>query len=976
MRKKTEDLFLKRSRPLYKKKDLKILVNSKTLINTINNNNIYKDMPKFGTKESNNKNNIPQIVNSNKEKKFGKEILNRYESSNNIVDNLINNENLDNSFRKRYKKINSQRIIKKYSMDNYKNEDISIIDNIEYYINKDSKQMNYSKSKNIKISENNNPFALKKDKNMISSFKENILQKNKDKDYPSSNRKNLLNNNFITQYQNFDTNEKETHIINNGKNKNKYNICINNPNFSPKLFFDYKRTSNLLSKNNTIENNKFNLFRKKKVYIGSNYNNSNINTHHTSYKNITSNNEFDFQNNFSIKNNKKLINNEENNDDIPTKSKIYSFNINIGNKNSSNNLENLCYNQTISNENSYFNDKNASNRQHNFKTENKNYFYTNEQFNKFSSSNTFNCNYNINNNSHIHSKKKIKNKISNETNLKREKYSSAINIFNNKGGKELNEFKYNNFGKNNSSIINNINENELQKIVNKPKNNNGKRKLVKRIYNSFNKNYFNNIEKPKLYKTLSSNDLNDDINNYKKSNRNENIFNIENDYYNNFKFLKQTIEEKEKLTFDYHLNDVLEENRKKNNNHEKGKAFCFNNISKTERLHHYKDNRMSLKRNSFRNTEENKDVLNEEYNIDNIINKYKNNSFLYSKKQKNLKLKNLLFIYERLFKRKNSSFKSKIYDNRDGYIINDDKDDIIYKNNKNLKKKIKYLTPNTTKNKDDSNFILDQVNINNKMHTLNYENTTRTNKSNRRKFESCLESNEFIFNINQSKTLLNNIKCDNNSYIYTYHKMMPLIKNKNFESETNLDEQRKSKRLLYSNSQNTIDTKHFYDDINGNNIEEHLNINENYFEQIKNQAKESYSKIKLEESDIANKENCYKNSNEEINKVFLSNIKRPLITKIYYEDDKTSISNIKNRINFIRDNNISDNKTINNFHFSHKNNLRNGNIAENENDKEEGRKFSSVDNKEDFSIENNPDNLLLITKCPKCHYLFEQPSNL
>ena len=105
-------------------------------------------------------------------------------------------------------------------MDNYKNEDISIIDNIEYYINKDSKQMNYSKSKNIKISENNNPFALKRDKNMISSFKENILQKNKDKDYPSSNRKNLLNNNFITQYQNFDTNEKETHIINNGKNKN------------------------------------------------------------------------------------------------------------------------------------------------------------------------------------------------------------------------------------------------------------------------------------------------------------------------------------------------------------------------------------------------------------------------------------------------------------------------------------------------------------------------------------------------------------------------------------------------------------------------------------------------------------------------------------------------------------------------------------------------------------------------------------
>lgn len=61
---------------------------------------------------------------------------------------------------------------------------------------------------------------------------------------------------------------------------------------------------------------------------------------------------------------------------------------------------------------------------------------------------------------------------------------------------------------------------------------------------------------------------------------------------------------------------------------------------------------MNKKRNSLRNTEENKDALNDECNIDNIINKYKNNNFLYSRKQKNPKLKNLLFIYERLLKGK------------------------------------------------------------------------------------------------------------------------------------------------------------------------------------------------------------------------------------------------------------------------------------------------------------------------------------
>lgn len=263
------------------------------------------------------------------------------------------------------------------------------------------------------------------------------------------------------------------------------------------------------------------------------------------------------------------------------------------------------------------------------------------------------------------------------------------------------------------------------------------------------------------------------------------------------------------------------------------------------------------------------------------------------------------------------------------------------------------------------------------MYTLNYENSTRTNESNRRKLETRLENNEFIFNINQSKTLLSNIKYDNNSYIYTYSKMKSLIKNKNSESETHLDEQRNSKRLLNSNSQKTIDEKKFYDDFNGNNIEEDLNINENYFEQIKNEAKESYNKSNLEESDIANKENCYtKNSNEEINKEILNNIKRPIIINSNYEDDKNCILNFRNRVNFSRNNNIFDNKTINNCSFRHKNIKRNSNITENENDKEEGRKFSSVDNKEDFSIENNPDNLLLFAKCPKCHYLFEQKPNL
>ena len=985
MRKKTEELLLKRSRPLYKKKDLKILVNSKPLINASNKSNIFKNISKFHTQECNNKSNIPQAIITNKEKEFEKEAVNNYNSSNKIRVNFINNENFDNSFSKRYKKINSQKIVRKYSLDNYGIDDMIITDKIEFNNNKDVEPMNYSKSKNIKISDYDNPYSLKRNKNVLNSFKVNILQKNKEKDYSSSNNKNLLNKNYDAQYQDYGSHEEEKHIINieKNKNRNKYNICINNPNFSPKFYFDYKKTSNLLSNNYIIENNKFNLFRKKKICLSNNLNNNNINAHFISCKNMSSKNAFDLQNYFSIKNNKKLINNEENNDDIPIKNKIHSFNINIPNKNNSNNFENLYYNPTISNENSYFNDKSISNREHKFKTENKNYFYSNEQYSKSSSSNTFNCSHRVNNNSNINLKEKY-NKISIETNLKRNKYASATDIFNNKEKKEFSEFKKNKFEKNNLNIINNINENKLQKIVKKSKTSQVNRKKIKRIHTSFNKINFNYLEKPKLCKTLSSIDLNDDIINYKKYNLNENLFNMKNDYCNNAKFLKQSIEKKNQLISNYHPNDLLEKNEKINNKKKKGKAFCFNNNSKTDRLNHYNGNIINIRRNSVRNKEENKNVLNDEYDIDNIINKYKNNSFLYTRQKKNQKLKNLLFIYERLFKRKNPFLKSQIYDNTEENFMNGDKDDINYKKNKNQKTKIKYLTPNSTKNKDnDSNFIIDKANVNNKMHTLNYENTKRTNDSNRRKIVSCLENNEFIFNINHSRTLLSNIKCDNNSYNYTYRKMNSLIKNKNSESQINIDEKRKSKRLLYTNSENTIDGNHFYDDFNNQNIEKDLNINENYFEQIKKEAKERYSKSNIEESDIGNKENYNANNlYEESNKELMNNIKGPIIinNKSYlydnYGDDNKIISNIKSRVKYTRNNHISDNKTINNCSFRYKNIIRNSNITENENNKEEERKFSSVDNEEDFNIENNPDNLLLITKCPKCHFRFGQPTDL
>ena len=81
MKKKTEEILLKRSKRLFKKKDLKILANKKAIINTTSKNNILKEISKFHTQEYNIKNNFPQKLICPKKKVLDyleKEDLNRY----------------------------------------------------------------------------------------------------------------------------------------------------------------------------------------------------------------------------------------------------------------------------------------------------------------------------------------------------------------------------------------------------------------------------------------------------------------------------------------------------------------------------------------------------------------------------------------------------------------------------------------------------------------------------------------------------------------------------------------------------------------------------------------------------------------------------------------------------------------------------------------------------------------------------------
>ena len=527
MKKKTEEILLKRSRRLLKKKDLKILANKKAIINTTNKNNILKEISKFHTQEYDIKNNFPQrIICSNKKALdyLEKEDLNRYYYSNKILSGSINNENSDINLNKKCKLINSQKNLRKYSMDKYKarNNFSDIINGIEYYIDKNGNpnSMKFFKSNNMKENENK-PIAYiiqgSKNKNTLIDLKGNIIPKNKDGDYSISKDKILLVKNFDVQHPELRVYGEGNHkVINNENDKNQNNICLNSPNFSPKLYFDYKRITNLLANNNTIENNNFNLFRKKKVNAGNNSANK-INTHLTSPENISDKNMFGYQKHFSIQYNKNLINGEDNNDDIPFKNNVYSFALNNVNENNSNTLDNLYYNKTESNN---YNDKLIANKELNFRTNNKSILNINDECNQYSFFNIYDNNYKTNNNNILYKKEKNNNnntkypkKIYYETNLKRDRCSSAINIFNKNETNELsNTNKYNNYEKNNinSLKIDNIDENKIQKIAYKPKKNHVNRKIVKRKHHSFNKMNFNSQEQPTFSKILNSNDMNED----------------------------------------------------------------------------------------------------------------------------------------------------------------------------------------------------------------------------------------------------------------------------------------------------------------------------------------------------------------------------------------------------------------------------------------------------------------------------------
>ena len=1036
MKKKTEEIFLKINKGLYKKKDLKIIPNKKSTPNLSNKNNTNKERTKYYNLEIHDKYYIPKKINyyekeidnmenienmdntenmDNIENMDNSENINNIEnienedlnvnyktskilngSLNNENNGSLNNENSSIIYNERFMAINGQKNIDRYSMDKYENgneneDEINLLSNIEYYIDKNGipKSAKYLRSNSINNDDKPMAYIIQGsgDKNTLIDLKGNIIPQNEDGDYSISNEKVLLIKNFDVQHPELRVHGEGKHKFENNCDESQNNISSNNS--SPKLFFDYKRVTNLLANNNSIENNNstennnINLFRKKKINIGVNNNKiSNMYSPLTS-KQITTKNNLRFQKNSSFNNNKKLINDEDNNDDIQfneskcnkKKKKGNSSSIALNNNNNTNS-DNFEKDYKIyispSNKNNISNFNNNIENKPTFKTtENKNIFLAN----RYSPNNIYS------NSSAMCSNHKFSNKIEYSNKLKkRDKCSSAINIFN----------------KNEKNVLSDDNKKENKNIDSKVIYNNDKKKLNMRKNNSFNKFNFNannNNSLPVQNKELHSIILNDDINNNINNKKNKSDF-------NNKKNEKKLDEQNIQILSKYYSSNIQDKKIKN-----KRKNFCFNNNNDSNTYNNNnikKNKKINIKKISINNVEDDTNIKNEDNNIYSIINKYKNKSILNCRHSKNQKIKNLLFSFERLFKQKNpTTFHPKTDINKKFLKEDLDKDDINYKKNKTKKCKIKYLTPNAEKYIEINNY--EDINEKNRtqIYTYNQENSNKINENVKRKFITDDEKNidEFDFNITQSKTLLNNINYGINLNNYKFRKVKSFVQ-KNFSSlnQNKLKERKgdkKTKKLLYSISNNIIPNNQNYLDnfnIDNNNINNRekrkLNINMNYYYDSKNEESKSSNRNNLEDYSDLDKENNNSNSNINIvNKELLKNIKKPVIINsqscIYdnygHENNRNYKPNNKNKKNNNRNEYFFNNKTINNCSNRHKNILRNNNKNKNNINKKDIRKKYEKNNCNDDEKKLSTDNLLLITnitKCPQCHCLFGQPSQL
>ena len=301
MRKKPEDILLKLNKNLYKKKYLKIEPNKNQLIHFSSRYNSNKE-------KENKKDNYNRFYISEKKiyfnEKENSDVNNKYQKNylNKIVNGSPNNQISNFVYNKISKAINNQKKNRKYIIEDYRNRN----EHLKNYqdINENYRILDYCESNNL----NNN------EKDFIDLNKD-IIFKNKDENFLFFKKNNELNNDNYEEEFRTNNIEKINISKNNLKNNNNKNNSYSSS-VSPKLYFDYKRISNLLINNKSIENKTLNnnLFRKKKIKIK--VNNANKNIYNPTGNRQNNNEQKILFKNSSFNMKRKFVNNDDNNDDI------------------------------------------------------------------------------------------------------------------------------------------------------------------------------------------------------------------------------------------------------------------------------------------------------------------------------------------------------------------------------------------------------------------------------------------------------------------------------------------------------------------------------------------------------------------------------------------------------------------------------------------------------------------------------------
>ena len=875
--------------------------------------------------------------------------INKNRNNKNVKDN--NNENKFKEFTISQKDLNEGRLDNSLRMSKSRKPSSRAIESFNT-VNRNSQLQITIKN----TSEDNTPKTL--DYYNFSDFEENNNQKYKN----DNNYEYKVDN---VSFRNID----ET----SNKKNNKAKIVYSN---KPNNNYEENNNVNKMPKN---ENNSSSVIYKRRR-DSKNKNNSNNNSNNNNRNDNLKNNNYPEKNKIIINPNS---NNPENND-LPNKNKYQNYyRVIHEQQNKRNEKDNNNNNNQVRNEMKPRNDRNINNNRNNYANDNKN----NHQFNNRMNNNNPNININDNDrNNEINGVNKYPGNYIRNNNDNNDNKNNNRNFGNKFVNKEEPVYnKENNISNQNKPNIINISNN----------NTNDNNENIPYDYNNNNdrKRTLSNIIAPNEYDNKKdANNIYDNNENPNKDNKDTNLRGNKNKYKNSYiingedKNNLDKIGNKDENT-DSKKDDISNNDCDKNNNKEIDNDNDKDNELNNDNINKINDDYNNLNSNDNNNPDEN-------YNINNNIQKYNNNSE--DDKNDEMPIKNTLNKYNNndIDNNLNNNLEDNINDSpsftkpipkidpkngsvsdRNNYSFKNDNE----KNNQNLNKDNSNSSEpkdinNNKNNKNDDNENMDKENMDNQNYIENkppiedrYKNNPKNNND---------KSNDDTKRRNSKNNSKKNLN-DNNNLQKRNSKTNSKnnFNNSNKEPNNQKNSNKNSKKNLLPNDSKSNSSKNFNDNSIPNNSKNNSckNFNNNVPKpnKSKNNSYKNFNDDKNENNDKNEKNNEIDNPKDNINdnedehpienenKNDSKNNETNNLNNDYNEKDNEDNNDDNSNYISFKGNNINDNnnnnqnKTKNKGKQENKNNDENDNENNNKNNEEEEEYNENEENDKDNEEENN-----------------------